>query len=117
MSKLVLIVDDSRAARMILGRMIKEIDSSWEIIEASNGAEGVDVAKQKEPGTVVMDYNMPGIDGIEAARQIKEGLPNAKITILTANIQKAILEKAEEIGVGFLTKPVSKNDLSAFLKA
>lgn len=116
MSKLVLIVDDSKVARMILSRMIKEIDSGWEIIEAADGAEGIDVAKAREPGTVVMDFNMPGIDGVDAARQIKELLPDTKITILTANIQKSTEEKAEKIGVGFLTKPLEKDDLAAFLK-
>jgi CheY-like chemotaxis protein len=116
MSKLALIVDDSKVARMILSRMIKEIDSGWEIIEAADGAEGIDVAKAREPGTVVMDFNMPGIDGVDAARQIKELLPDAKITILTANIQKSTEEKAEKIGVGFLTKPLEKDDLAAFLK-
>lgn len=116
MLKKVLVVDDSRVSRMMLIRTIQEIDSEWEVIEADGGEAAVEVVKTEEPSVVIMDFNMPGIDGIEAARRIKDARPSITLTMLTANIQNETRSRADEIGVGFLTKPIKKDDIAAFLR-
>lgn len=115
MSKRILIVDDSRVARMILSRVIHEIDADWVISEAASGTEAVEHSKQNNPGAVILDFSMPGMDGLDTARQLRDFLPNTPITLLTANIQKSIEKEAEKIGIGFLTKPVKKDEIAAFL--
>jgi CheY-like chemotaxis protein len=113
--KTVLLVDDSRVARMMARKLIEHHRAGWAIIEATTGDEAVQRFAETHPDFVVMDVNMPGISGIEASRRIRQAYPDAVITLLTANIQDPIRHQAEELGVGFLSKPIREDALMAFL--
>jgi CheY-like chemotaxis protein len=116
-AKTVLLVDDSRVARMMTRKLIEHGRPGWTVVEADNGTDGVTRFKELRPDFVLMDVNMPGIDGVEAARQIKEAAPDAVVSLLTANIQAPVRQRAEEIGVGFIAKPATEDALMAFLTA
>lgn len=113
--KTVLLVDDSRVARMMARRLIEVDRPGWAIAEAGTGEEAVDVCAEAQPDFVVMDVNMPGMGGIEAARLIRQRWPAIVLTLLTANIQEPVREQAEAMGIGFLNKPVRPDALKAFL--
>jgi len=115
--KTVLLVDDSRVARMMTRKMIETDRPGWQIVEAATGEEALDVYSRVLPDFVVLDVNMPGMGGIEAAKRLKAVYPQAVITLLTANIQDPVRDQADSLGVGFMSKPVRADVLMAFLSA
>jgi PAS domain S-box-containing protein len=113
----VLVVDDNPTSRDILRDMLESL--SFEVHLAASGQEGIaeiEKADQDKPfGMVIMDWKMPGIDGIEASKRIKEN-PKLKhvphIVMVTAYGREEVMKKAEKIGLdGFLLKPVSPSVL------
>lgn len=115
MNTTILLVDDSRVARLMTRKIIETAHPDWTIVEACCGEEALEEAAKTAPKFVVLDINMPGIGGIETARRMKIVAPSAIVTLLTANIQEPIRLQAEELGVGFMTKPLREEVLLAFL--
>lgn len=113
--KTVLLVDDSRVARMMTRKVIADARPTWTIVEAASGEEALERAPQANPDFIILDVNMPGIDGLEAARRLRVMMPSVRITLLTANIQEPVRLQAAEIGVGFMNKPFRDDVLLAFL--
>jgi two-component system chemotaxis response regulator CheY len=98
----VLVVDDNEQFREILHEMLK----GWEIIEAENGLEAVQLYTESKPDIVLMDIRMPVMDGIEATKIIKTKSPKAKIIGITgfaASLGEAMI-KAGALEV--LSKPI-----------
>jgi two-component system chemotaxis response regulator CheY len=106
-SKQILIIDDSRVSRMKLRQLLLQKHPQWQIVEAGSGEEGVQVAETAAPDLVTIDVNMPGIDGFATVSRIQALRPQAKIVLLSGNIQEASRRKAEELGVGFVEKPIT----------
>ena len=106
----VLIAEDEALIRMDLREMLEE--EGHEIVgEARDGAEAVDLARDRDPEIVFMDIEMPGMNGLEAARIIgEEGI--APIVMVTAFSQAAYVEEASHAGaMGYLVKPFSVQDV------
>ncbi len=106
----ILIADDEELEREALKAIInKGIDSAVEIQEAVNGRESVVKAKSFNPDIVFMDIKMPGINGIEAARMIRDYSDSVSIIFLTAFNQFEYAREAIQIGVeDFIIKPASE---------
>lgn len=113
-----LISDDSRMARKMLKKSIQDIISAEaELFEASNGQEAIDKYKQVNPDICFMDLTMPVLDGFEATKIIKTYDKNAKIIIVSADIQEGSIAKAKENGaIGFIKKPVNSDNLLKMLE-
>ncbi|WP_086479737.1 response regulator [Oceanospirillum sanctuarii] len=107
MSKTVLVVDDSRVSRMMLSKMISMADSEWEIVEAEDGQQAVEKASASTPDLIVMDINMPVMDGFQAIEILRPQLPDTTMILLSANIQSSSQARAEELGVHFIAKPIT----------
>lgn len=107
MSKTVLVVDDSRVSRMMLSKMINMTDSDWQIVEAEDGQQAVDKATAETPDLIVMDINMPVMDGFQAIEILRPQLPDTTMILLSANIQSSSQARAEELGVHFIAKPIT----------
>lgn len=108
MGNRLLVVDDSRVSRMIIKGKVASLRPDWEVFEAASGDEALSLAPQLRPDFVTMDVNMPGISGFEAAEKLLGLLPQARIAMLTANIQEASRERAAALGVKFVQKPVTE---------
>ena len=104
-----LLVDDSRMSRMMIKKIISTAHPDWEIMEASDGQEAVDLVKGKELDIILLDYNMPVMDGGEAAKILRPLFPDARIAFLTANVQDAIKNQAIELNVDFIPKPITES--------
>lgn len=95
----ILVTDDSKMARKMVIKTLKDvIKEEVEIHEAENGQEALDLYKQLLPKLVFMDLTMPIMDGFEALQNIKEFDENAKVVIISADIQKLSMEKASQLG-------------------
>ncbi len=113
----VLLVDDHTLFRKgLLG--ILEKDKHFEVVgEAENGAEGIHKAEQLKPDLVVMDIHMPGTDGIQATRRIRELVPDSKVVILTVSEKDKDLFEAVKSGAhGYLLKTLEPDDLCSMLR-
>lgn len=105
-----LIADDEKIEREALKAIVnKGIDSILDIQEAVNGREAIVKSQTYLPDIVFLDIKMPGIDGIEAARTIRENSPSVSIVFLTAFNQFEYAQEAIQIGVDdFIIKPSSE---------
>ena len=73
--------------------------------EAGTGKEAVQLAKDLRPDLIVLDITMPEMNGLEAARHIRESAPDTRILILSVHRSKQLIEEARKVGVrGYLTK-------------
>jgi CheY-like chemotaxis protein len=109
----VLIVDDDQFIRKLIATTLEDV-SEFELHEAADGVEALEVAQRERPSLVFLDVDMPRLDGIEACRQLREddATSNATIVMLTAAHGDSVESDAEQAGADlFLTKPFSPLDL------
>lgn len=104
-----LVVDDSKVARIAISSFFSQIDPNILIHEAGSGTEAIELVKSYDFDCVTVDYNMPEMNGLEVAKKIFDIKQISKIFILTANIQNIVKNKVEESGFYFFTKPVTKD--------
>lgn len=114
-SKILLIVDDSRVARMMARAIVSSLHPGWTVLEAASGEEAISALATQTPDYITMDYNMPGIHGVDAAREILQRVPHCRIVIFSANIQESISRQAEELGLRFVAKPITENSVKQAL--
>ena len=94
----VLLVDDQSGIRASLGNLLR--DEGIPVVgEATDGAEGVARARDLHPDVILMDLRMPGLNGIQATREIKRLLPGTEVVIFTAYDDPGLEENAAEVGV------------------
>ncbi len=111
----ILLVDDHGVVRDGLGRML-ELDEDMKVVgEASNAEEALAMVELIMPSVILMDIKMPGIDGIELTRQIKEKIPSCNIIIFT--LHGDYLTQAIEAGAsGYLLKDIRRAELSQAIR-
>lgn len=106
----VLIANDERAAVSLLERLIKRTTDMTSVGTAANGEEAIRKAQALRPDIVLMDLMMPGIDGVEATKQIKATVPETKIVVNTA--RSDYHDRAMAAGASaVLTIPMSYDDI------
>ncbi len=112
----VLIVDDSATMRSIVRKLLAGTRFAMDIAEAE---EGIDALKQIASGKfdiVFLDYNMPGLNGVETLSEIKRQYPRVKVVIMTSTTDETVAEKAKAAGAAaFLRKPFYPADIDAVL--
>ncbi len=112
MMKKVMVVDDAPVDTQNLQRIFA--DAGWMVITASSGAEAVSKAKAEVPDLIMMDVNMPGLDGFSATRQLMQdpttkGIP---VVFVTSKDQKADRVFAQMLGAkGYVTKPYTADQI------
>ncbi len=111
----VLIVDDCSAVRDGLQSILRAYPDIEVVGEAEDGVEGLAKAEQLQPGVVLMDAQMPEMDGVEATLRIKERFPNIKVLYLTVHTR--YIEPALAAGAdGYLMKDVGRVELVQAIK-
>ena len=105
MSVRVLIVDDHRLFAEAL-RVILSADQRIEVVGlAASGEEAVQQAGELEPDVVLMDISMPGVDGVEATRRIRTGIPTSQVLMVTGSDSRQDVDAARSAGAaGYVTK-------------
>jgi NarL family two-component system response regulator LiaR len=114
----VLIVDDHTVVRQGLRSFLDLHEDICVVGEASGGAEAIQLAGRLAPDIVLMDLLMPGVDGIEATRQICSCHPDTKVIALTSFLEDELVFPALEAGVsGYLMKDLAPPDLARAIRA
>lgn len=111
----VLIVDDSKLARMSVAKVLGALRPDWERIEATNAEEALALVRQQPVDIALLDFNMPGRDGLTLAAEFREIRPDMPVAMISANLQTEIVSRTEEVGAQFLPKPLTQQALAAFL--
>ncbi|MEO8475988.1 MAG: response regulator transcription factor [Actinomycetota bacterium] len=108
-----LIVDDHPVTREGLRTALELSDNVVVVVgEASSGEEAVERARELSPDVVFMDVRMPGMDGIEATRRIRQAAPTTKVILITIDESRGAISEAIQAGVsGYLLKDASPDTL------
>jgi PAS domain S-box-containing protein len=114
----ILIVDDHAAVRAGLRNLISS-HAGWSICgEAADGEQAVSLALELKPSAIVMDISMPGIDGLEATRRVREHLPAVEVLIVSQHDSEHVVSEAQRAGArGFVVKSHLSADLLPALEA
>jgi hypothetical protein len=112
MNPKILSVDDSKTIRMILKRLFTPF--VCELFEAGDGHEGLEVATREKPDLIILDYNMPVMDGVTMLRHMRENpeLKRTPVIMLTAEASPEIISTVARLGVrDYVTKPFDNDQL------
>lgn len=111
--KSVLVVDDSLMIRRIVGQILQEC--GYRVMLAGDGHQGYESARTQQPDLVLMDLQMPGLDGFEAIHLLKKDplTSSIPVLILTSVGSEDDMHRAREAGcLGFMNKPICKKELT-----
>jgi len=111
----VLLVDDHQVVREGLRRMLGLEDDIHVVGEAASMEEALKLAELHSPDVVLMDIKMPGVDGVEATRRLKEKQPACNIIILTL-YEEYIAEAIKAGAAGYLLKDIKREELSQAIR-
>ena len=114
MKQTILVVDDSAMICHIVGQILTE--SGYQVLTAKNGEEGYSLAKEHVPDLVIMDVEMPQMDGIQATSLIKSdpGTSHVPVLIFTSLGREEDIKRAKDTGCqGLLHKPICKDTLQS----
>jgi len=111
-------VDDSMVSRMMIKEILHNHQPSATIIEASSGDNALEqLNHESEVDIALVDYNMPGMTGLELFHELEGIVKIEKRALLTANIQDEIKERTLKAGIEFLNKPISEDIIAPFLNS
>jgi len=118
MSLNVLVVDDSSFMRSLLTKIFTKSSKIDGITEAIDGQSAIDQYQKERPSLVTMDIDMPGMNGLDAAKKIMAIDPKAKIVMVTSANKTEMRSEAEKIGsVRYITKPFDAERINEVINA
>ncbi|WP_198264986.1 response regulator [sulfur-oxidizing endosymbiont of Gigantopelta aegis] len=110
-AKHVLIVDDSLVSRMMIKKGLQALCPQWQLSEAKNADEALEQTKEHIFDLFSIDFNMPGMDGLELMAELNQNFPEAPKALLTANIQDSIQEKTTALNGRCINKPITEKSI------
>ncbi len=111
----ILLIDDEAHIRKYVSLILRQLGAPT-LIEASNGEEGVAAYVREQPDLVLLDVNMPIMDGIETLTKLKEIDPDCIVIMLTSLANRQTIERAIELGAAnYIRKDTSKEEIAKSL--
>lgn len=115
MAQKILLVDDEEGIRKVLGLFLS--DSGYQVFTAKNGEEALHVFRKEQPPIVLTDIKMPGMDGVELLKKIKEESPDTEVIMITGHGDMELaIQSLKSEATDFITKPVNDDPLEIALK-
>ncbi len=112
---LILVLDDSPLFRAVISKVVQEED--YEVLEARNGFEGLQMITSHKPDCILLDLLMPVMGGIEFLKAFRDKGYNIPIIVITTETEASIRKQCLELGAaGFINKPIDGNELKAEIK-
>lgn len=107
---LVLVADDDKDILQLLRLRLELL--GYGVVQAANGVEALELAREEKPALAILDVMMPGLDGLEVARQLRAANSRIPIILLTARIQESHVSAGLDAGAdAYLGKPFDATDL------
>ncbi len=114
----VLIADDQRVVREGLATILGTLPGVAVVATAADGTQAVRLAGEHRPDVVLMDLRMPGLDGAAATAEIRAGLPEVQVVVLTTYADDESIFAALDAGaIGYLTKDAGREDIRRAIEA
>lgn len=111
----ILLIDDEAHIRKYVGLILRQLGTPT-IIEATNGQEGVAAYQRENPDLVLLDVNMPIMDGIETLTKLKQIDPDCVVIMLTSLANRQTIEQASELGAAnYIRKDTSREEITKAL--
>lgn len=110
MGKTVLIVDDSKLSRAMICTILKNRFPDWKILQATNAKDAL-ALNESVIDIITLDVNMPGMDGIMLGTELRQRYPEAVISLITANNQGSVIERADAEGFYLIAKPITEEKI------
>lgn len=115
MAEKILIVDDQFGIRILLNEVLQK--EGYETYQASNGAQALEIVDRYSPDLVLLDMKIPGMDGIEILKRMKQKDPDIRVIIMTAYGELDMIQEAKELGVlTHFAKPFDIDDIRNAVK-
>jgi len=109
----ILLTDDEAHIRKFIGLVLRKFDNP-KLVEAADGIQAVQLYKQNHPDLVLLDVNMPNMDGVRALEEIKRYDPDAVVVMLTSLANRQTVEECLRLGaVAYIRKDTAREDLTA----
>lgn len=116
-SNKLLIVDDHALVRSGMRAVLEGTEPVGEIEEAANGERAIELAAEQHFDIVLMDLNLPGINGLEASKAIIESLPDVRIIIVTGQVDAALSRQLNGSGIsGYITKDSNAEEIKSAIR-
>ncbi|WP_083461711.1 response regulator [Thermanaerothrix daxensis] len=118
MAEKILVVDDDLETLRLVGLMLQK--QGYHVVTAASGEEGLQVAVREQPDLILLDIMMPGLDGFEVTRRLRQNPETSSIPILIFTAKSQVEDKVEGYEAGaddYLTKPIHPAELIAHIKA
>lgn len=116
MSKKLLIVDDQYGIRILLNEVFQK--EGYQTFQASNGIQALEIVEQDRPDLVLLDMKIPGMDGIEILKRLKEMDQTIEVFIMTAYGELDMIQQAKDLGARtHFAKPFDIDEIRAAVKA
>ncbi|WP_308798696.1 response regulator transcription factor [Agromyces silvae] len=113
----VVLADDEHLLRMALAALLPMDGGIQVVAQASNGMEAVAATLEHRPDVLVIDLEMPGMDGLEAVAEIRASLPDQRVLMLTRHARPGVLRRALKFGVlGFMSKSADPEEIADVLR-
>ncbi|WP_127017786.1 AAA family ATPase [Anoxybacter fermentans] len=108
----IMIIDDIKDTRENIGRLISLEDDLEVVAEANDAEKGIELAKKVQPDIILMDINLPGMDGLKATEVLSRELPESSVIIISVQEEHYYMQQAISAGAReFLMKPFSRDEL------
>ena len=115
MSQKILLVDDEEGIRKVLD--ITLTDSGYQVFTAGNGEQALEIFRKESPPIVLTDIKMPGMDGIDLLKKIKEERPDTEVIMITGHGDMELaIQSLKFDATDFITKPINDEALEIALK-
>ena len=115
--KRILVVEDNEKNMYLISFILKK--NKYEVIEAWNGEQGIELAIKEKPDLIIMDIQLPGIDGLEATKKIKESEKASRIPIIALTSYAMTGDREKALNAGFaeyIEKPINLKTFIADIK-
>jgi DNA-binding NarL/FixJ family response regulator len=113
----VLLVDDEAHIRKFVGLILRKFCNPT-IVEASDGVEALTLFAQKKPDLVLLDVNMPNLDGLQTLQRLIQLAPEANVVMLTSLVNRQTVEECVRLGaLGYIRKDTPREEIGAQLQS
>ncbi|MCB0105462.1 MAG: response regulator [Caldilineaceae bacterium] len=110
----ILLVEDNAVMREVLRELLELIHPEWHVLEAENGLQGIEVAERVQPDVIVLDFNMPVMNGYEMALSLQERPETSRIPLVLNSSEDSanpLVTRLRAMCSAVLNKPFSLGDL------